>query len=144
MHFVIGGAYNGKRQWVRAELEKHAGEDRAILEINTLIPEKELSPYKAVIWSDIEHWIEANWYNGMEEEQLLKRWRNAIDELIQWEEKDEAHQVVIIGTDQSKGIVPLDQTKRAVRDLAGWCHQYTAKKAERVTRVWYGIAEKLK
>jgi len=102
------------------------------------------SQTKIVIWSDIENWIEHELVLGRNETQIVNEWKKEVDDLLIWEQQAKVNQVIIIGNDQSKGIVPIDQTKRFVRDIIGWCHQYTAQKAERVTRIWYGIPEELK
>ncbi|KIL49721.1 bifunctional adenosylcobinamide kinase/adenosylcobinamide-phosphate guanylyltransferase [Jeotgalibacillus soli] len=143
MHFVIGGAYNGKRKWVEAEL-KTAGIAEHAIQIRTL-PKENMSPEKqAVIWLGIENWIEHELAAGKKEQAVLDRWKAEVELLDQWEQNDSERQVFIIGCDQSKGIVPLDRTKRLSRDVAGWCHQYTANQASQVTRIWYGIAERIK
>lgn len=56
----------------------------------------------------------------------------------------ETDHLVLIGTDITKGIVPMNAFDRFFRDTAGWCFQDTAKAAARVDVIWYGIAETIK
>ncbi|MFB1082054.1 bifunctional adenosylcobinamide kinase/adenosylcobinamide-phosphate guanylyltransferase [Jeotgalibacillus sp. JSM ZJ347] len=136
MHFVIGGAYNGKRKWVESQLDQARYQ-----EINE--PGTELDDgLNNILFTDLEHWIFKQFGNDSDE--VVQIWKQEVDRLIEWENGHPDRRVVIIGTDQSKGIVPIEKEQRFTRDILGWCHQYSALKAERVTRVWYGIAEELK
>ncbi|TFE04167.1 bifunctional adenosylcobinamide kinase/adenosylcobinamide-phosphate guanylyltransferase [Jeotgalibacillus salarius] len=136
MHFVIGGAYNGKRKWVETQLNQ--------------VPYQKISEpgekiengVTTILFTALEHWILRHY--GRDSDEVVLIWKQEVDRLIKWENGDPARQVVIVGTDQSKGIVPIEKEQRFTRDVLGWCHQYSALKAERVTRVWYGLAEELK
>ncbi|PPA69660.1 bifunctional adenosylcobinamide kinase/adenosylcobinamide-phosphate guanylyltransferase [Jeotgalibacillus proteolyticus] len=139
MHFVIGGAYNGKREWVKKQLTENQ-----ILMLNKPLGNEPLSSFKVIVKSDLECWILDECDKGKGEETLLQLWENELKNLLEWEQQDKDRSLFIIGTDQSKGIVPMDRAERKARDLLGWCHQHTAKKAEHVTRIWYGIAQELK
>ncbi|TDL32972.1 hypothetical protein E2R51_09940 [Jeotgalibacillus sp. S-D1] len=144
MHFIIGGAYNGKRKWVDELLEQDDISDDKIIVLSGRASEKELASYHVVVWSRTESWIEAGMKGTANKEAIVEHWKNEVTRLLEWEQGEEGRKLLIIGTDQSKGVVPMDKTARAARDVTGWCYQYTALKAERVTRVWYGIAEELK
>lgn len=52
--------------------------------------------------------------------------------------------ITIILTDIGRGIVPMDASDRALRDACGRLNQHLLKKAAEVTRIWYGIPQKLK
>ncbi|MDZ5711196.1 bifunctional adenosylcobinamide kinase/adenosylcobinamide-phosphate guanylyltransferase [Jeotgalibacillus haloalkalitolerans] len=136
MHFVIGGAFNGKRKWVASQLD-----EAPFQEISE--PGKSLDDgVNNILSTDLEHWIFKQF--GHDSDEVVQTWKQEVDRLIEWENGHPDRRVVIIGTDQSKGIVPIEKEQRFTRDILGWCHQYSALKAERVTRVWYGIAEELK
>ncbi len=52
--------------------------------------------------------------------------------------------ITIILTDIGRGIVPMDASERALRDACGRLNQHLLKEAAEVTRIWYGIPQKLK
>lgn len=51
---------------------------------------------------------------------------------------------MLIGSDISKGIVPMAAEDRWWRDTTGWVYQDLVSAAERVDVIWYGISQKLK
>lgn len=136
MHFVIGGAYNGKRKWVESQLNQVSYQELSEP------GEKIDSGANTILFIELENWILKQF--GRDSDEVVLVWKQEVDRLIEWENGHPARHVVIIGTDQSKGIVPVEKEQRFTRDVLGWCHQYSALKAERVTRVWYGVAEELK
>lgn len=144
MHFIIGGAYNGKRKWVASLLEQEGISWDSILDLSKTASDKDLASYQAVVWNRTESWIEERTEAEANKEEIVGQWKIEVARLLEWEQGKVGRKLLIIGTDQSKGVVPMDKTARAARDVTGWCYQYTALKAERVTRVWYGIAEELK
>nr|WP_239581681.1 bifunctional adenosylcobinamide kinase/adenosylcobinamide-phosphate guanylyltransferase [Jeotgalibacillus terrae] len=95
-----------------------------------------------ILFTRLEEWILSQY--GQDEDDLVLLWKQEIKRLIEWENDAVQRCVIMIGTDQSKGIVPLEKEQRFTRDVLGWCHQHTASKADRVTRIWYGLAEELK
>ena len=56
----------------------------------------------------------------------------------QWEDK------VLVGTDISQGVVPVDKTLRAAREANGRLMIYLAAEAEQVHRVFCGIGKRIK
>lgn len=79
--------------------------------------------------------IEPNW---------KLKWDQLLENGIAWERTNPKRTLVIIGTDMTKGIVPLDKRKRSWRDITGWCYQDLVKKSNRVDLIWYGINERIK
>ena len=136
MHFVIGGAYNGKRKWVESQLNQVSYQELSEP------GEKIDSGVNTILFIELENWILKQF--GRDSDKVVLAWKQEVDRLLKWENGHPDRRVVIIGTDQSKGIVPIEKEQRFTRDVLGWCHQYSALKAERVTRVWYGVAEELK
>lgn len=132
MHFVTGGAYNGKRQWVR---------DR--------YPEaKWISAYKrspilteldgsVVVLEGLEQWVRENSCTREE-------WKRQLDKWLAWEGGDLSRHVVLIGTDISKGIVPMEKEYREWRDLTGWLYQDVVAVSKQVDLIWYGINQTIK
>jgi adenosylcobinamide kinase/adenosylcobinamide-phosphate guanylyltransferase len=137
VHLVTGGAFNGKKQWVKEwykldemDHQWHSfyeekqvpdfTEDIVVLEgieryVRTLLEKAETAfEARALFKKDLEHWAK--------------------------EERD----IVLIGTDMMKGIVPMNAFDRHWRDAAGWCFQDAAAASSRVDTIWYGIAEMIK
>ncbi|REB06126.1 hypothetical protein DVB69_13370 [Sporosarcina sp. BI001-red] len=52
--------------------------------------------------------------------------------------------ITLIITDIGRGIVPMEARERALRDACGRLNQHLMKEAAEVTRIWYGIPQKLK
>ncbi|KIL44027.1 hypothetical protein KP77_29760 [Jeotgalibacillus alimentarius] len=136
MHFIIGGAFNGKRKWVEEELKPSSRVE--ISKPGQPVPEEA----DTILFTRLEEWILLQY--GQDEDDLVLKWKQEIKRLLEWENVAAVRRVIIIGTDQSKGIVPLEKEQRFTRDVLGWCHQHTASKADRVTRIWYGLSEELK
>lgn len=135
MHFVTGGAFNGKRRWVRKMypdakwISAHEGESllEALDFINSSI----------VVLEGLETWIKD--YSLSREE-----WKKIILDWEKWEQEKFGRQLVLIGTDIGKGIVPLEKENRNWRDLTGWLYQDIAAVSEKVDVIWYGINQTIK
>lgn len=144
MHVVTGGAYNGKKKWVKTyyNLWKHSDvywfscyQSHMKDLMHDITEEK-----KFVVIEGMEHGLES----------VLKRNHNMtafsfyqqyILPLVEWEKKQpKERKLVIIGTDISKGIVPIDEEIRRVRDETGRLYQILTDYAEDVHIIWFGIA----
>lgn len=145
MHVVVGGAFNGKRKWVKkfyalddtASYQWFCGYDEQI-HIADLFHTKQFE--KITIIEGIEQYIFqimnqfAEWWNYWD--MMVEAWRG-------WE-KEGKGTIVVIGNDITKGIVPVDQQERLWRDACGFCFQDLVKKADRFDIIWYGLNERLK
>ncbi|MDQ0243513.1 adenosyl cobinamide kinase/adenosyl cobinamide phosphate guanylyltransferase [Bacillus fengqiuensis] len=137
MHFIFGGAFNGKRKWVSDTYN-----DCKVTWISAYeqieIPDKAGTGETAVL-EGIEVWVRGRIAQGftVEEtaaffEQKLSVWLKQCDRLV------------LIGTEIGKGIVPVDEEDRMWRDACGYVYQHIVEKAERVDQIWYGIPTRLK
>lgn len=142
MHVVIGGAFNGKRDWVKDKYKNIPSFEWFDL-IENEDPDLEKTEKKLLVFEGIEHWTR-KFLEIYSINQARKIGSNWISELIHWEEQKEERQIVLIATDISKGIVPIEKKDRDWRDLTGWFYQDLIEKADEVDKIWYGIAEKLK
>ncbi|QUW21132.1 bifunctional adenosylcobinamide kinase/adenosylcobinamide-phosphate guanylyltransferase [Sporosarcina sp. Marseille-Q4063] len=123
MHVIIGGAHNGKREFVRKLLTEeditwHVGE----------IPEP---GNDTVVIAGLENWLA----------QCELSEENATDFILKAVENRRA---IIILTDISRGIVPMDANLRKLRDTCGRLYQRLFAEASEVTKVWYGIPQHIK
>ncbi|MGG0717851.1 bifunctional adenosylcobinamide kinase/adenosylcobinamide-phosphate guanylyltransferase [Robertmurraya massiliosenegalensis] len=132
MHFVTGGAFNGKSKWVRAKfpeakwISAYSGE--------TFLQEVDV---QVVVLEGMEQWVRESTYSREEWAKVLENW-------LEWEQVDSSRYVLFIGTDISKGIVPIEKENRDWRDRTGWVYQDLVALCKRVDVIWYGINQTIK
>ncbi len=127
MHIYIGGAHNGKRQFVREQLSQEEVEwfEGELPKLNQIVDDKK------IVIAGLENWLAKT---DLNEEQ-------AITHIIK---RIQHRNCIIILTDIGRGIVPMDAQQRRLRDVCGRLNQQLIVQAEEVTRVWYGIPQTLK
>lgn len=126
MHIVFGGAFNGKRQYVKEHMEVES-----IVWLEGELPE----PGDDAVIAGLEQWIRKQLAQQRSEQEIL----SAISAAAK-----SAGECIWILTDISRGIVPIDPLEREWRDVTGRCYQYLFGKAQHITRIWYGIPQTLK
>lgn len=141
MHFVTGGAFNGKSNWVRKTypindqnstwVSGYAGEQ---------IPDSLLPATEYWIVSGIEQYVK-DWLIACDEKAVREKW---LGKLTEWSCLDGDQTMILIGSDISKGIVPANHEERLWRDVTGRIFQDTAKICDRVDVIWYGINIQIK
>ncbi|MGY0691994.1 bifunctional adenosylcobinamide kinase/adenosylcobinamide-phosphate guanylyltransferase [Virgibacillus sp. FSP13] len=145
MHMVTGGAYNGKSAWVRefyqlnttsnwhwiSAYDETSPEDLAMLAQNL------------VVVNGIEQWV-FEWLKTRSINDIREFGRSIISDWTNWEDAKAGRKLVIIGSDISKGIVPMEQQMRAWRDVTGWFYQDLVEKCDRLDLIWYGVQKQLK
>lgn len=132
MHTFIGGAYNGKHEYVKRWLKEQEIDD-----VEWYVGQFPKEPTsQVVVVSKLEEAIKP--FLEDDEVSLAKQ----IVEQLQLLEKQ--HQVIIIATEMGRGIVPIEQHDRQLRDTIGRLYQQLFAVSDRVTRIWYGIAEDIK
>ncbi|MDE4085710.1 bifunctional adenosylcobinamide kinase/adenosylcobinamide-phosphate guanylyltransferase [Planococcus maritimus] len=126
MHIVFGGAFNGKRKYVKEQL-KHE---------SSLWVESELPGMgESAVIAGLEQWIRKQLEQQRSEQDILA----LIRELA-----ESSGERIWILTDISRGIVPVDPLEREWRDVTGRSYQYLFGKAQHITRIWYGIPQTIK
>lgn len=146
MHFVTGGAFHGKKRWVVDHyrineateymwFDGYKAANRYRQVINEL-EDKQLLVVEAVNQVIVEIL--------KSESDVSVAFENWFQEILAWEDKEAERQVVFIGTDIGKGIVPIEKHQRLVRDEVGRCFQHLASKATKVSLIWYGLQQPLK
>lgn len=144
MHFVTGGAYNGKSKWVKnfyGLTEDHCwksayDQQKIPLNVSRFYGE-------VVVLEGVEQWIKGLTVDSGHEE-CRAIWQSLLGIWRSWESEQQARTVVIIGADITKGIVPMEKEDRDWRDLTGWAFQDLAAVADRVDVIWYGLNQQLK
>lgn len=134
MQAIIGGAYNGKRKFVKESL-KHIDSNR-IFSFEGEIPKKQFSKDDYVLIGNFESIISN--LSNLEDDEIVSKIMEQLKQL------DKSTNVVCICTDIGRGIVPLSPDDRKLRDACGRLYQQLFKVSEKVVRVWYGIPEILK
>lgn len=147
MHVVTGGAYNGKAAWVEKyyQLEESSVHQwvHAYKKKKDLLPKDLVAYHGTIVLEGIEQWV-YQWMQNKSMDTAREFGRQRITQWLAWEQLAEENRLVVICTDISKGIVPMDADLRKWRDLTGWFYQDLVKKAEQVHCIWYGIAQQLK
>lgn len=144
MHFVTGGAFNGKRAWVkRVYGVKEIGNWISAYE-NCPLPKNVIEMNQdLLILEGIEVWLRSltETYHVNECREI---WNMYLDQWLRWEHNKSKRNLVLIGVDITKGIVPFDKANRLWRDVTGWAYQDILSKSEKVDIIWYGINQPLK
>lgn len=126
MHVIIGGAHNGKRDFVKRLLE-----DVQYQWVHFSADDLEITSGNKVVIDRIEHWLA----------QTELPEADAVEFILKMVEGKD---VIFILTDIGRGIVPMDAEQRKLRDACGRLYQQLIAHADEVTRIWYGLAQTLK
>ncbi|WP_240377708.1 bifunctional adenosylcobinamide kinase/adenosylcobinamide-phosphate guanylyltransferase [Bacillus piscicola] len=145
MRFVTGGAYNGKKTWVKEtfpeRFESHFAWINCYETKNADLADVTSVNASTIVIEGVEE--------GLKEGILSKSvngeafFQAYLAPLLEWEKEHEKRKVIMIGTDITKGIVPLDKELREWRDETGRLYQKLFRKADHVHLIWFGIAETL-
>lgn len=130
MYVFIGGAYNGKTDYVMTLLE-----DQEAVLVDGYLPES-IPECDVLVIKGLEKWLVTQ---NLEEDEALV---NAM--LTRLQALEENRTLYIIVTDMGRGVVPMEKQARLLRDTCGRLYQALFAEAERVIRIWYGIAEQIK
>jgi adenosyl cobinamide kinase/adenosyl cobinamide phosphate guanylyltransferase len=84
------------------------------------------------------------WSQALEFEEIRDKWQEMLAKWQAWEKTAVNRKIVLIGSDISKGIVPMEAADRKWRDASGWAFQDDAAAADRVDLIWYGISQNIK
>lgn len=124
MNLIIGGAYQGKLEYAEEVFGKQ--------EVFTCSPERAELDFSKPVLYHLEDFVLACVREGIEAREYLQQHRAELDGKV------------IICTDLSQGIVPVETQMRALREMTGRAMVYLAKEADTVTRVFCGLGQKLK
>ncbi|RXJ03890.1 hypothetical protein DS745_00415 [Anaerobacillus alkaliphilus] len=145
MHFVVGGAFHGKKNWV---IEHFCLNHKDYTWINGYSKELSLDSFELtevktnnVVIEGVEQLIITNQQVLISSISSFQTW---VEKIKKWEDAFLNRQVIIIGTDMGKGIVPIDKQQRMNRDEVGRCFQVLSSQAREVSLIWYGLQQVLK
>lgn len=127
MHFIFGGAYNGKTAYA-----KQLAPDVPLF--TAYMPTVEEVRGQTIIIRHIEQCVTLQADERLEAMRIVE----------QLEQLASVATVIVIGNDISRGIVPLQKEARFQRDCAGRLYQLLVQRAKRVTQIWYGLPQTIK
>lgn len=135
MQVVIGGAYNGKRKYIKEKLLNRI--EGKLFFFEGEIPEESLvSKEDIVIIGNFENIILQKVH--LEEDMIAREIFNELNEL------DKRAKVICVCTDIGRGVVPILKEERKLRDACGRLYQNLFNESEDVIRIWYGLPQVLK
>jgi adenosylcobinamide kinase/adenosylcobinamide-phosphate guanylyltransferase len=145
MQFVTGGAFNGKSNWVRAYNQISEGSTSWVSAYRkeTLPLSLDYLDDNVVVIEGIEQWIKELLAES-EAEAVRGKWQALLGKWQIWENAKQGRMVILIGSDLTKGIVPIEAENRVWRDVTGRIFQDTVSICDRVELIWYGINKRLK
>lgn len=126
MVLIFGGAYQG--------MEEYAFENYGLKEEDICVLTEHASEFdfSNKAFSSVDQWIFRCVKEGVEAKDYIeKNWESFKDK-------------VLIVTDISQGIVPMDKDERAWREMVGRTLMYLGKKSDEVVRVFCGIGQQIK
>ncbi|NEX78096.1 hypothetical protein G4Z05_04225 [Bacillus thermocopriae] len=144
MHFITGGAFNGKKAWVKKTYRVTKDDPWISAYKNDLIPiNLNGIDRNLIILEGAEQWIKklTEIHNSTKSREL---WNHYLNQWSSWEKEKPERQIVVIGTDITKGIVPLEAENRLWRDVTGWAFQDLAAKSDKIDVIWYGMNQSIK
>ena len=121
MILITGGSYQGKLDYARSRFHLEDGD----ICVGGVDLTKKCLAY-------IDRWALEAVKNGMEPADLFR------------ENADRLSDKIIITTDISSGVVPMDPMLRAWREACGRMNSYLASQADEVWRLFCGLPQRLK
>jgi adenosylcobinamide kinase / adenosylcobinamide-phosphate guanylyltransferase len=96
-----------------------------------------------LVLEGIEIWIKelTKTYDSYRSREI---WIQIINNWLSWEKAVPQRKLVVIGTDITKGIVPIERENRLWRDVTGWAYQDLSAMADKVDVIWYGLNQTIK
>lgn len=142
MHFISGGAFNGKKKAVKNKLPNEYAWYSAYKQDS--FPTIHDVQAECVVIEGLERYF----YEWSKQQTSIDDIRNRFSLLViewrNWEKRRNNRQVYWIGTDITKGIVPLQALDRKTRDVTGYCYQDLVKMCTDVSVVWFGLVKTMK
>ncbi|MEG9295949.1 bifunctional adenosylcobinamide kinase/adenosylcobinamide-phosphate guanylyltransferase [Mangrovibacillus sp. Mu-81] len=141
MQFVTGGAFNGKSEWVRKTNKQKLAWLKGSEELTLPQPD---SFQNTVVLEGFEYLILNEVRKEKEIEMIRSEFQSLFEKWMNWEETSASRNVIWIGSDIGRGIVPVDPAERKWRDLTGWVYQDLVKLSDHVYEIWFGLPQRLK
>ncbi|SFE33135.1 bifunctional adenosylcobinamide kinase/adenosylcobinamide-phosphate guanylyltransferase [Alteribacillus iranensis] len=141
MQFVTGGAYNGKKKWVSQafsdQLQKEHLWFSCYKQDIKKLPAKVEDDSKFVVIEGVEQGLRSFLKQQTEADAFIE---NYLTPWLDWEQQEEERELILIGSDISKGIVPTEREMRNWRDETGRLYQKLTNEATFIHFIWFGIS----
>jgi adenosylcobinamide kinase/adenosylcobinamide-phosphate guanylyltransferase len=144
MHFIVGGAFQGKRKWVKEYYQLNDCQEHiwcSSYETEFFLPHHKMTQ-SVIVFEGLEMFIRQTLHSDIMS--CRNEWREAFRLWQHWENEKAERRVIWIGCEIGQGIVPINEEERNWRDVTGWCYQELVKMCNRVDRIWCGLAERMK
>lgn len=142
MQLIVGGAYAGKRKVVKSNYKEFSW--MSAYKGDSLHDwKKQWKASTTLVLEGWEKWVEEELKEDADDLVIQKRLRDTVHKLKEEEEKRN-ETIVLIMMEIGRGIVPLEQQERRLRDLAGWLLQDATQASDDVQYVWHGLSRKIK
>ena len=136
MHVIIGGAYSGKRNFVKSQTI--VAEWFSAYDDKYISQEIHFVENGAIVLEGFEVWISRFIEEGKNDQEICAYFERLFAGLkVQCD-------VYLIMLEVGRGIVPMEANQRRLRDIMGWVQQSAVKEATTVTYIWHGLAKKMK
>jgi adenosyl cobinamide kinase/adenosyl cobinamide phosphate guanylyltransferase len=96
-----------------------------------------------IVLEGVELWLK-DLTKNYEANKCREIWNRRLENWLTWEKANLNRKLIVIGTDITKGIVPLEAENRRWRDVTGWAFQDIAAKSKKVDVIWYGLNQTIK
>ncbi|MDR7077571.1 adenosyl cobinamide kinase/adenosyl cobinamide phosphate guanylyltransferase [Neobacillus niacini] len=142
MHFITGGAFNGKREWVKKAYGATALWISAYQD-SPLPTDLFQLDNDLLVLEGLEIWVKELTKTN-DSYRCREIWNQTINHWKMWEQEKTQSKLVVIGSDITKGIVPVEKENRLWRDVTGWAYQDLAAQADKIDIIWYGCNQTIK
>lgn len=156
MLFITGGAYSGKRQYLRSRETRlfwHSAYEGKRLEDWQSSWMQARAASAAIVLEGWELWIADDLGNGQSPTAIREAYNAVLLQLKQAETEarmhahagaSTAHLAALLMLEMGRGIVPLLPDERSLRDTAGWLLQDAAAMSEEAVYIWHGLSRVMK
>jgi adenosylcobinamide kinase / adenosylcobinamide-phosphate guanylyltransferase len=140
MQFITGGTFNGKSKW----LKENDDRPKEWLKLFHAVSRPQPGEYDGtVVLEGLEYLILTEIRTGRNTDEIRNDFLSLFLEWKSWEGTS-SNEVIWIGSDITKGIVPVEAEARKWRDVTGWVYQDLVDQSERVYEIWFGLPTILK
>ncbi|MFB4163469.1 bifunctional adenosylcobinamide kinase/adenosylcobinamide-phosphate guanylyltransferase [Alteribacillus sp. JSM 102045] len=147
MYFVTGGAFNGKKKWVLKNfssiLQNNSNWHSCYDEKNHPLLRLPQFEENTMVIEGIEQSLKEYLKDVANTDSAEEYFEDYILPLIKWEQQERTRKFIVIGTDVTKGVVPIDKEIRRFRDELGRLYQKLERVADETYIVWFGIGQRL-
>lgn len=140
MHFITGGYFNGKAKWVRDQFGLSERSDYLWLsayQSNKLELPFQNKEKQLLIIEGVEQYIK-KWIDLDIDIQIIRaQAKDLVEKALNWEQAHKNNELILIGTDISKGIVPIEKRIDSGEILRDGCIRILLQLLIRF--IWFGM-----